>query len=245
MALAQYGMDHAATTQAKVAARKEYDKQSKAYDAVIRSIAALSPDKPSLQNARSLYDVGCRQEESQKKIFRLSKMMNRFTQKSIANEYWLYFNEQCETYNLTHYESILLMQAIVVEHPNGPLWYSNNVHPRSKEMTRLELQELFFLEFLDSNWRTERMIALLGITYRSETVKEFIHRFSTLMRGTGFLWEGTKPEHAFLKHVFYYKCPHSVQRLLNGRTPDDFNDCSSLAKVLMTYPAIPEDVLVA
>ena len=104
-----------------------------------------------------------------------------------------------------------------------------------------ELKKLFFKEFLDADWKTRQVVALLSIVFRNETVKDFMNRFSNLMRGTDFAWEGTSSYHGFLKHVLFYKCPNSVQRLLNGKTPDDFVDCASLASELMTFPGIPDD----
>lgn len=243
MALAQYTMDSDQPTAVKTAAKKDYEKHSKVYTSILHSIQALAPEEtPFTPITDGSGSTVRRREESQKKVFRIAKLTNRFKASSVPNEYWTYFQEQCETYALSDYEAVLLIQANVGEHPKGPLWYSNHVHPRGNSIKLCQLKQSFFNEFLDTDWKTQRMIALLGIIYKRETVKDFVHRFSTLMRGTGFLWEGTQVEHGFLKHVLYYKCPPSVQRLLNGKSPDDFADCASLAKVLTTFPGIPDDV---
>ena len=108
MALAQFTMDCDQPTSVKTAAKKDYEKNSKVYSPILHT-QALAPDETPFMPATAGSASSARSpEERQKKIFPVAKLTNRFTTSSSPNEYWTYFQEQCETYFFTDYGAVLL-----------------------------------------------------------------------------------------------------------------------------------------
>ena len=80
----------------------------------------------------------------------------------------------------------MLLRPLIANHPKGPTWFSTSVFPVKDTITLLELKDLFYNGFLDSDWRTNRLISLIEIRYQpNELVKDYTNRslFGTAIYG--------------------------------------------------------------
>jgi hypothetical protein len=62
------------------------------------------------------------------------------------------------------------------------------------------------------------------------------------MQSNEFSWYDESDEKSFLKHVLFYKCPYTVQRIIGDKTPKDFTSCASLAEALNHFVGTPPDI---
>jgi hypothetical protein len=209
------------------------------------TLKALLPDPVvSVDSYRTKRANGPDIVEMQKKCLRIAGTMKKFTPKDEPELFWHKFQQSCENYQLIDRESVMVLHALLGEHSDALTWYSTTVHQQVDSVKLKDLKTLFYTAFLEADWQTARLMQLMDIRYRKgETVKQFIQRFSALMQANEFGWSQEVAERAFLKHVMFYKCPYSVQRILVDKTPADFDSCASLAKALMKYVGVPEDVI--
>ena len=179
----------------------------------------------------------------QKTSLRVAGTFQKFKKNTPPEVFWHQFEQGVKTYHLSSREAVMVLHALITEHPRGSNWYANNVQECSSLITLAQVKNLFYAEFLEANWQTARLMELMDIRYQpKETVKDFVNRFSELMQSNEFGWAETNPERAFLKHVLFYKCPYSVQRIIGNKTPNDYESCSALAADLGHFVGIPTDI---
>jgi hypothetical protein len=108
--------------------------------------------------------------------------------------------------------------------------------PVRDAITMDELKKRFYLEFLDADWKTGRLIELMEIRYLSgEAVKEYTQRFASLMQSSEFSWSDTHPERQFLKHILFYKTSYSVQRIIGEKKVGDYPSGAALPRCCPKY----------
>ena len=219
----------------KAAAEAALEKKQKSLQTLEKSLAMLV--KPQAKNStKSLVDM-------QKTSLRVAGTLKKFKASTPPEVFWHQYQQGVKTYHLQDREAIMLLHSLVTEHPMGTNWYANNVQEAADALTVAEVKNLFYSEFLEANWQTARLMDLMDIRYQAkETVKDFTNRFAALMQSNEFGWAENNKERAFLKHVLFYKCPYSVQRIIGNKTPDDYESCAALANDLCHFIGVPVDI---
>ena len=175
----------------------------------------------------------------QKTSLRVASTLKKFKASTAPEVFWHQYQQGVKTYHLQAREAIMLLHSLVTEHPRGSNWYANNVQEQADTLTLTEVKNLFYTEFLE----TARLMDLMDIRYQAkETVRDFANRFAELMQSNEFGWAENKKERAFLKHVLFYKCPFSVQRIIGNKSPDDYDSCAALANDLCHFIGVPVDI---
>ena len=139
----------------------------------------------------------------QKTSLRVAGTFQKFKKNTPPEVFWHQFQQGVKTYHLSSREAVMVLHALITEHPRGSNWYANNVQECSSLITLAQVKNLFYAEFLEANWQTARLMELMDIRYQpKETVKDFVNRFSELMQSNEFGWAETNPERAFFKTCF-------------------------------------------
>ena len=223
---------------------KELKDLQNSYDTLTKSIHVFDP-KFGQQDREKNFEMAQERnrQEMQKTCLRIAASMTKLHSRDKPEEFWHKFNQTCEAYHLKARESVLLLHALIGDHHLGLSWYTNHIHYRAETITMQELKLAFYQGFLEANWQTERLMTLMDVRYKpNEDIKSFIHRFSILMQSNEFGWSETGSSRSFLKHVMFYKCPYSVQRIIGDKGPDDFESCAELAEALCKFKGKPIDV---
>ena len=114
-----------------------------------------------------------------------------------------------------------------------------------KSVSMMALKEKFFQQFLSPMWKSERFEALMNCYFLpGDTARDFVNRMAKLFIQNEIPWNTPSPEHGFLRAFLFYRCPQSVQLMLNGKDPiKDFVSPYELCEVLCLFPSIPPDVV--
>jgi hypothetical protein len=186
------------------------------------------------------------QQDSRNRTLTIAGQVTKFKLKDEPNRYWQKFEDVCRLNRLDDPESTHLLRHLLVEHPSGPHFFSSEILTLDKEATLAETKKLFQDFFLSSTWRSERLQQLFEIRFKkNESVREFVERFSSLVRDNELKFDSTEPAHQWVKNVLYYKVPPSVQRILLSKKVQDYPSCKELAQDLILFVGFPEDIPMA
>ena len=169
----------------------------------------------------------------------------KFKKAERGDSYWSYFETLCKRQKLLDHEAVLVLASRIADHPNGPLWYETSIEPVETTIKLSEVKDLFYQQFLSSQWKTDRFHELMDTCYRAnETVHEFTDRFAAKVRDNEIPWsnEEGNSHSEFVMHILFYKCPPSVQRMLGDKKVEMFKSPKALADVLNQFPGYPDDV---
>ena len=190
---------------ARTTKARELNQLQSSYDTISKSIKVIDPNlefKDREKNSEIAHER--QRQEMQKTCLRIASQMSKLKANEKPEEFWHKFKQTCEAFRLKDSEAVLLLHALINEHPLGLPWYTNHIHHQAGVITMQELKESFYQGFLDGNWQTERIMSLMDVRFLpKEKVTSFVNRFSILMQSNEFGWSEYSPERSFLKHVMF------------------------------------------
>ena len=170
--------------------QKKLEKKQKQLDLLVKSLAIHSQGHPRPSSKNLM--------EMQKTSLRVAGTLKKFKTNVPPEVVRHQFQQGIKTYHLSAREAIMVLHALITEHPRRSNWYANNIQDCSNVITLAQVKKLFYAEFLEANWQTARLMELMDIRYQpQETVKDFMNRFSELMQSNVFGWAETNPERTF------------------------------------------------